>query len=157
MAVYMKIIISERSYFMKTAVIIPSRYSSPPFAAKPLARIAGKSIIRRYYEAAKQTENITDAPALHISRSPVPFGREPGQEYDAYKHRGVYACPSGEPDIFRRLPLGKPEDIEKPERLRALEYGNKIRVPVTVCDSPEVNLSESTGPITTLLQRRRKR
>ncbi|MDD2389416.1 MAG: 3-deoxy-manno-octulosonate cytidylyltransferase [Desulfobacterales bacterium] len=45
---------------MKIAVIIPSRYGSTRFEAKPLALIAGKSMIQRVYEQSKQAERITD-------------------------------------------------------------------------------------------------
>jgi len=44
---------------MKVAVIIPSRYGSTRFKAKPLARIAGKSMIRRVYEQARKAANVT--------------------------------------------------------------------------------------------------
>lgn len=45
---------------MKIAVIIPSRYGSTRFEGKPLAFIAGKSMIQRVYERARQAESITD-------------------------------------------------------------------------------------------------
>ncbi|MEE4356399.1 MAG: 3-deoxy-manno-octulosonate cytidylyltransferase [Desulfococcaceae bacterium] len=247
---------------MKIVVIIPSRYGSTRFTAKPLALIAGKPMIQRVYEAAKQAENITDVvvatddrrimdaveafggralmtspenrsgtdragdaarqmglagddiiinvqgdqpmldprcldevirpffsdPGLHMStlaykivnpdeisnpkevkvvfdaqgfalyfsRSPIPFCREPGQESDTYRHLGIYAYTLNFLDIFRRLPLGKLEDTEKLEQLRALEYGYQIKVLVTACDSPEVDLPEDIDRIETLLQSRRK-
>jgi len=44
----------------KIAVIIPSRYGSSRFEAKPLALISGKSMIQMVYERASQAECITD-------------------------------------------------------------------------------------------------
>jgi 3-deoxy-manno-octulosonate cytidylyltransferase (CMP-KDO synthetase) len=45
-------------------------------------------------------------------------------------------------DVFRSLPDGRLENIEKLEQLRALEYGHRIRVMVTDHDSPEVDIPE---------------
>ncbi len=243
---------------MKIAVIIPSRYGSTRFEGKPLARIAGKPMIQRVYEAARKAENVTDvmvatddarileavqsfggrammtsaenrsgtdragdaahqmglAPedivinvqgdqplldsrcldevvrpffsdpglhmstlaykivrpeeitnpkdvkvvsdaqgfALYFSRSPIPFGRDPSAVFDTYKHLGVYAYTRGFLDIFRKLPEGKLEGIEKLEQLRALEYGYKIKVIVTAYDSPEVDMPEDIARMETILQ-----
>lgn len=43
---------------MTTAVIIPSRYGSTRFEGKPLAPIAGKSMIQWVYEAARKADGI---------------------------------------------------------------------------------------------------
>lgn len=45
---------------MKIVAIIPSRYGSTRFEGKPLALIAGKPMIRRVYERAKEVESLTD-------------------------------------------------------------------------------------------------
>ncbi|MDM8524027.1 3-deoxy-manno-octulosonate cytidylyltransferase [Desulfococcaceae bacterium HSG8] len=45
---------------MKSVVIIPSRYGSERFEGKALALIAGKPMVQRVYERAKQAESITD-------------------------------------------------------------------------------------------------
>lgn len=45
---------------MKIVVIIPSRYSSTRFEGKPLAVIAGKSMIRRVYERVRCRGSIAD-------------------------------------------------------------------------------------------------
>ncbi len=42
---------------MKAVIIIPARYKSSRFPGKPLAKIAGKSMIRRVYERAALTGN----------------------------------------------------------------------------------------------------
>jgi len=43
---------------LKTAVIIPSRYSSQRLPQKPLAMLRGKSLVQRVYEKAKAADNI---------------------------------------------------------------------------------------------------
>lgn len=44
----------------RIAAIIPSRYGSTRFPGKPLANIAGKSMIQRVYENVNASESITD-------------------------------------------------------------------------------------------------
>lgn len=243
--------------YMKIAVIIPSRYGSTRFEGKPLAFIAGKSMIQRVYESARRAESITDVvvatddqrifdavrnfggnalmtsaenrsgtdrvaeaaekmgldpndiiinvqgdqplidprcldelvkpffidpdlemstlafkivnkeeitnpkdvkvtfdskgSALYFSRSPIPYGRDSSIGFDTYKHLGVYAYKKRFLEVFRKLPEGRLERIEKLEQLRALEYGYKIRVVVTEYDSPEVDLPEDIPRIEKLL------
>ncbi|WP_373501228.1 3-deoxy-manno-octulosonate cytidylyltransferase [Desulfococcus sp.] len=248
---------------MKTAVIIPSRFSSSRFEGKPLALICGRPMIQRVYEAALGAKQVTDvvvatddpriadavagfggraimtaadnrsgtdrvadaaarmglspddivinvqgdqplldprcieqvaAPlfsarktggdeigmttlafrivnpdeitnpkdvkvtfdirgyALYFSRSPIPFGRDPGTVFDTYKHLGVYAYTRRFLETFRRLPEGRLEAIEKLEQLRALEHGYRIQVVVTPYDSPEVDLPEDIVRIERILE-----
>jgi 3-deoxy-manno-octulosonate cytidylyltransferase (CMP-KDO synthetase) len=80
--------------------------------------------------------------ALYFSRSPIPFGRDPRIPFDTYKHLGFYAYTRRFLDIFRTLPEGNLEKIEKLEQLRAIEYGHRIKVVITEYDSPEVDLPE---------------
>lgn len=252
----------ERSV-KKIAVIIPSRYGSSRFEGKPLARIQGKPMIQRVYEAARSAAQVTDvvvatddpriahavagfggravmtgtdnrsgtdrvgeaaermglalddivvnvqgdqplldprcieqvaapliaAPesgaeeigmttlafrivnpdeitnpkdvkvtfdvrgfALYFSRSPIPFGRDPGTVFDTYKHLGVYAYTRRFLETFRRLPEGRLEAIEKLEQLRALEHGHRILVVLTPHDSPEVDLPEDIPRMEKLLR-----
>ncbi len=88
--------------------------------------------------------------ALYFSRAPVPYGRD-GNTFNSYKHLGIYAYTKKFLEIFRRLPSGTLESIEKLEQLRALEYGHPIRVVVTPYDSPEVDLPEDIVRIEQLL------
>lgn len=77
--------------------------------------------------------------ALYFSRATIPYGRD-YWEHDSFKHLGVYAYTKSFVDTFNALPLGRLEDIEKLEQLRALEYGHKIKVVLSEHDSPEVDL-----------------
>jgi len=54
-------------------------------------------------------------------------------------------------DIFRNLPEGRLEQIEKLEQLRALEHGHKIMVILTENDSPEVDHVEDIERIEKIL------
>ena len=52
---------------MKTAIIIPARYGSTRFPGKPLAQIAGKTMLARVVEAAaKATQGLNNA-SIHIA------------------------------------------------------------------------------------------
>jgi len=82
----------------------------------------------------------TDGFALYFSRSSIPFSRDSGAVFPIYKHLGIYAYTADFLEIFRNLPQGNLEKIEKLEQLRALEHGHKIKVVVTRHDSPEVDL-----------------
>ena len=92
--------------------------------------------------------------ALYFSRSPIPFGRDPHINFDTYKHLGVYAYTMQFLELFKKLPNGKLELIEKLEQLRALEYGHRIKVIVTEYDSPEVDLPEDIARIEKILEKR---
>ena len=88
--------------------------------------------------------------ALYFSRAAIPFGRDASTVFDTYKHLGIYAYTRRFLDIFRSLPDGRLETIEKLEQLRALEYGHRIRVMVTDHDSPEVDVPEDIKRIQNL-------
>lgn len=58
---------------------------------------------------------------LYFSRQSLPFDREGGKEFSWYQHIGVYSYRPEVLSKFVRLPLGKLEDLEKLEQLRAME------------------------------------
>lgn len=89
--------------------------------------------------------------ALYFSRSAIPCGYNDSVKYDTYKHLGFYAYKKGFLDVYRSLPQGRLERIEKLEQLRVLEHGYKIRVVVTEYDSPEVDLPEDIERIERIL------
>ncbi|WP_163937264.1 3-deoxy-manno-octulosonate cytidylyltransferase [Paraferrimonas sp. SM1919] len=76
--------------------------------------------------------------AIYFSRACIPFARDV-DEYPVYKHLGIYAYTREFVKSFSKLPLGKLEDLEKLEQLRALEYGHKIKIAISAFDSPEVD------------------
>ena len=80
--------------------------------------------------------------ALYFSRSPIPCARDANTIFDTYKHLGIYAYTRRFLEIFKNLPEGKLETIEKLEQLRAIEYGYQIKVIITEYDSPEVDYPE---------------
>ncbi|GGI86873.1 3-deoxy-manno-octulosonate cytidylyltransferase [Shewanella gelidii] len=79
--------------------------------------------------------------ALYFSRARIPFGRD-SNEHPVYKHLGVYAYTREFVRTFAKLPLGRLEDIEKLEQLRAIEHGHNIKVAISAFDSPEVDTPE---------------
>ncbi len=89
--------------------------------------------------------------ALYFSRAPVPFARDEDGSFESYKHLGVYAYRRSFLEIFRNLPTGRLEHIEKLEQLRALEYGHRVKVVVTAFDSPEVDLPSDIPRIEKLI------
>jgi len=107
-------------------------------------QMATLAIKTREYHTLEASKNVKIAIdkngyALYFSRSPIPYGRD-SSNFDSYKHIGVYAYTREFLEIFRKLPVGRLEEIEKLEQLRVLENGFKIKVITTDFESPDVDL-----------------
>ena len=59
---------------MKILGIIPARYASTRFPAKPLVDIGGKSMIQRVYEQASSAEVLGRRPRISLLRTPLTDG-----------------------------------------------------------------------------------
>ncbi len=89
--------------------------------------------------------------ALYFSRLAVPFPRD-GEQITYYKHLGVYVFRRSFLAEFAALPLGRLEQIEKLEQLRALEHGHAVRCVITEYDSPEVDRPADAQRVEAILQ-----
>ncbi|MBU2452980.1 MAG: 3-deoxy-manno-octulosonate cytidylyltransferase, partial [Proteobacteria bacterium] len=89
--------------------------------------------------------------ALYFSRAQIPYPRDRETRADFYKHLGFYAYKKSFLDKLVTLPTGTCEHIEKLEQLRVLEFGYRIKVVITLYDSPEIDLPEDINRIETLL------
>ncbi len=89
--------------------------------------------------------------ALYFSRSPLPFWRD-GQAPYFYKHIGIYAYRMDFLQKFVTLPLGRWEEAEKLEQLRALEHGFAIRIVETSGDTLEVDTPEDLRKVEAYLR-----
>jgi 3-deoxy-manno-octulosonate cytidylyltransferase (CMP-KDO synthetase) len=130
-----------------------------PLIADPslgMSTLAFRIVNPREYLDPKDVKVVMDeqGDALYFSRAPIPYCRDEGDEFDSYKHLGVYAYRVHFLEIFQKLPMGRLEVIEKLEQLRALEYGHRVRVVVTAYDSPEVDLPVDITRIEELLRNR---
>ncbi len=94
--------------------------------------------------------------ALYFSRSAIPCGYNEPESYDTFKHLGFYAYKKSFLDVYRSLPAGKLEKIEKLEQLRVLEHGFRIKVVVTAFDSLSVDLPEDIEKIEQIILARKK-
>ena len=114
-----------------------------------MTTLAYQIVDSQEYTSAKDCKVVMDqrGNALYFSRSPIPNVRDRGDRCAIYKHLGVYAYPRHFLEQFRRLPVGRLEQAEKLEQLRALEFGHPVRVVITPYDSPEVDLPEDIARI----------
>lgn len=82
--------------------------------------------------------------ALYFSRSVIPFVRDPKRclGVEVFKHLGFYAYRREALARFCALPIGRLEQTEQLEQLRALENGFKIRVVVTEFDTIAVDVPD---------------
>jgi 3-deoxy-manno-octulosonate cytidylyltransferase (CMP-KDO synthetase) len=127
-----------------------------PFGADPqlgMSTLAFQIADPQEYTNPKDVKVVMDheGNALYFSRAPVPFARDEGEQFNSYKHLGVYAYTHRFLEIFRKLPTGLLEEIEKLEQLRALEFGHRIKVVITPYDSPEVDLPSDIPRVESLM------
>ena len=119
------------------AVIAPLRKESPPDIVTVAVPVANKDeyLDRNVVKVVTDTEGL----ALYFSRSPIPYGWEPGPDAalntglntglnTALRHVGIYAYRKESLLRFVSLPPGKLELQEDLEQLRALENGMRIAV-----------------------------
>ncbi len=90
----------------------------------------------------------TEDYALYFSRSPIPFKRDSDlKDLQFLKHLGFYIYTVAFLYLFRQLPQGYLERIEKLEQLRALENGYKIKVMLSEEDSHGVDTPEDLARV----------
>ena len=92
-----------------------------------------------------------DGFAIYFSRATIPYVRDRGREASYYKHHGFYAYRREFLETFTKLPEGELEKLEALEQLRALEYGYKIKVVITLYDSVEVDTPQELDRVRSLL------
>ncbi len=96
--------------------------------------------------------------ALYFSRLPIPHIRDrvlsdetslPDRTF--YKHPGIYAYRHDFLLLFGTLLTTQLEDLEKLEQLRAMEYGFKIKVKETRCESYRIDTPDDLRNLERLL------
>ena len=113
---------------MRSVIVIPARWASSRFPGKPLAPIAGVSLIQRVYERAKQSQRATEVYVAtdddRIAEHVKSFGGnavEPAGDFQSGTDRIAAALPliGGEPfDIIINVQGDEPLiDIEAVDRL----------------------------------------
>ncbi len=118
------------------------------FKTEELAQIgtlAFKSEDSREYNDRNVVKLVTrhDQLALYFSRSPIPcFRNQDETRFYFLKHLGFYIYSVSFLEVFKNLPQGLLEKIEKLEQLRALENGFAIRVTISDEDSLGVDTPE---------------
>ena len=90
--------------------------------------------------------------ALYFSRAAIPHGRDT-MDHDFFKHIGVYAYTRRFLELFRAMPIGQLEKIEKLEQLRVLEAGYRIKVVETQHESPDVDLPGDIANVEILMNK----
>ena len=84
--------------------------------------------------------------AIYFSRWPIPYRRN-GQGPPYYKHLGIYAYRGWFLREYANMRSGKLEMAESLEQLRILENGYKIKLFITLHDSPSVDVPEDMGAV----------
>jgi len=92
--------------------------------------------------------------ALYFSRSPIPYQRDEGTEYqpDYWQHIGLYVYRKDFLLQFTQYPTGMLEAAEQLEQLRALENGHTIYVETTDYHAPSVDTPEDLRQLEQTIQ-----
>ena len=88
--------------------------------------------------------------ALYFSRSPLPYGLEPGGDL-GLRHLGIYAYRRAAVQAFAAAGPGACESAERLEQLRFLELGMRIRVLDGPAHGPAVDRPEDVAEVERLL------
>ena len=91
--------------------------------------------------------------ALYFSRSPIPFYRGSAQdswlnEYNYYRHIGLYAFRASELNAILSLPPAPPEAAESLEQLRWIYHGYSIYTAVTDIENIGIDAPEDLLKLT---------
>lgn len=89
--------------------------------------------------------------AIYFSRWPISY-RKNGEGPPYYKHLGIYAYRRSFLREYAAMQPGVLEMAESLEQLRILENGYKIKLFITLHDSPSVDVPEDMGAIRDIIQ-----
>jgi 3-deoxy-manno-octulosonate cytidylyltransferase (CMP-KDO synthetase) len=103
----------------------------------------------------KVVKNINQE-ALYFSRSPIPYvrGAEKDdwvEEFDFYKHIGIYAYKKDILKEITKLPQSKLEIIESLEQLRWIENGYSIKTGITEIETVSIDTPEDLRRVKEML------
>lgn len=92
------------------------------------------------------------AEALYFSRAPIPYINSPDKEllfeqFDFFKHIGVYGYRSAALAKLVKLPESTLEQLESLEQLRWLENGYSIKIKVTEMETISIDTQEDLNQI----------
>jgi 3-deoxy-manno-octulosonate cytidylyltransferase (CMP-KDO synthetase) len=91
--------------------------------------------------------------AIYFSRCPIPYDRDRSASVPYYKHIGLYVYERDFLLNYSALPVGRLEQSERLEQLRALENGYCIRVVETEYESIGVDTPEDLYRVSQLFER----
>ena len=90
--------------------------------------------------------------AICFSCCPIPYDRDRSVSTPYYKHIGLYVYERDFLLNYSALPVGRLEQAERLEQLRALENGYRIRVVETEYESIGVDTPEDLGRVSRLFE-----
>lgn len=93
-----------------------------------------------------------DGDAIYFSRCPIPFDRDRTADVPYFKHIGLYVYQRDFLLNYSALPVGRLEQAERLEQLRALENGYRIRVVETEYESMGVDTPEDLRRVSRLFE-----